>query len=126
MRKNIYRERKPYRQGYAIKVHEMRKRVLPRYMTLMGRKIRVELRKDLMYEGKPAEGLFEYPNRILINPDIAESDDEQFFTLCHECGHVYCALLGLDQVLPGWLIECICQVFALFAGDIIKSLAQKK
>lgn len=103
----------------------MKKRMLPRHMTLLGRKIPVVLRRGLMYEGKPAEGLYEHPVRILINPDIAETEDEQFFCLCHECGHVYCTYLGLDQFLPNWIIECICQIFTMFAVDIIKSFYRR-
>lgn len=99
---------------------------LPRHVWLLGRKIRVVKMKGLTYEGKTAEGLYEQPDKIYINPDIAETDDEQFQVLLHECGHVYCTLLGIDQVLPEWVIEIICQIFGLFAKDIILSFGKKR
>ncbi len=99
---------------------------LPSYIYLLGKEIKVYEQADaIMHEGEELDGYYEHEaSKILVQHRL--SPDSKFRVFCHECAHSYLTQLGIDQCLPKWAVECICQVVSMIVCDIIKGTAGVK
>lgn len=93
---------------------------LPRHIMILGRKFKIELKDDIIVNGKPASGSCDATNRV-IEIEKSQSINEQMGLLSHEIGHAGLEIYGLDQRLSDLENEIFCQLIRALIEDYIKA-----
>lgn len=99
----------------------MKKKRLPTFITILGRKYKVKQGLRLMYQGQPCLGLCDNTSRLIyIEKDQDEATKKE--TLLHEAVHALLFITGIDQKLSEGENEVYAQLFTAFYHDIEKAL----
>lgn len=92
-------------------------------MIVLGRKIPIKKvtrsQLDSLYQG--AGALYDSENRVIMI-DKAAPLEIQWMYLYHEMHHAMHSIVGLDQFIPGEILEILCQSGASFLEDTLKQL----
>jgi hypothetical protein len=96
-------------------------RRLPKFVHILGRKIPVRLvskaELDKLYQG--AGALFDAEKRLIMIDKDAPIEIQRMY-LFHEMHHAMHSIVGLDQFIPGEILEILCQSGASFLEDFEK------
>ncbi len=84
------------------------KKVFPTHITILGRKFKIIFTTDIMVNDKPAGGAVDF-DLMQIEIDEGLSPANKLKTLLHEVTHIGLDVSGIDQTMPDFVVESICQ-----------------
>ena len=98
---------------------------IPKQVTILGKTFKVkqvsaqEIEKK--YNGR-AYGIMDFSSK-LIYIDKSLNPEDMLSTYLHECCHVVTYIVGLNQVIPGDLMEILCESMANGIMDVLNTKA---
>lgn len=92
-------------------------RKIPNQITILGRKVKIKIGKNLYYNGENCLGLCDYDAKV-IYLEKNQSPQMMSDTLCHEATHFFLALVGGDQRMSDSENEMYCQLVTAFFKDM--------
>jgi Zn-dependent peptidase ImmA (M78 family) len=97
------------------------KKKFPKYLNIMGRKVKIIQKQNMTYNGDPVLGLCDYDKKVIyLEKDI--SDQTKIETLVHEATHFFLELTGISQKISASENEMYSQLITALFVDLEKHL----
>jgi Zn-dependent peptidase ImmA (M78 family) len=94
--------------------------MLPKKVTVLGRKYKVKLKDRILVNGSEVSGSCDTVNKE-IHIEKGLPLDEQMGILAHEMGHAALVVNGLAETLSDSQCEMLCQIVRSCTEDFVRS-----